>query len=69
MTGAPPSSPCVKLCKIDPAAGLCASCLRTLAEIRAWGGMSEAERLAVMRDLKSRSKRAGTALDPALNRG
>jgi predicted Fe-S protein YdhL (DUF1289 family) len=49
------STPCVKLCKIDPATGVCSGCLRTLAEIKAWGGMSEARRLAVMRVLASRS--------------
>jgi predicted Fe-S protein YdhL (DUF1289 family) len=48
------STPCVKLCKIDPPAGVCSGCLRTLAEIRDWGGMSEAQRLAVMRVLASR---------------
>jgi hypothetical protein len=49
------STPCIKLCKIDPASGLCAGCRRTLVEIQTWGFMSEAERRAVMRDLPSRS--------------
>ncbi len=34
--------------------GLCIGCGRTLAEIAAWGGMSEAERKAIMAELPKR---------------
>lgn len=51
----PALSPCIGVCKIDAASRLCTGCLRTLDEIAAWGGMSEAERRAVMADLPQRT--------------
>ncbi len=48
------STPCVKLCTIDPASGLCRGCRRTLDEIAAWASMSERERRAVMAALPAR---------------
>ena len=48
------SSPCINLCKMDPAAGLCIGCGRSLDEIARWGAMREDERLRVMQDLKIR---------------
>jgi uncharacterized protein len=50
------SSPCIKVCVIDAASGLCSGCGRTLDEIARWGGLSEAERLAIMRGLGERLK-------------
>jgi hypothetical protein len=47
-------SPCVKICSIDAASGLCSGCGRTLDEIARWAGMSEDERAAIMRELKER---------------
>jgi predicted Fe-S protein YdhL (DUF1289 family) len=52
MTG--PSSPCVKICVIDPQSGLCEDCGRTLQEIAQWARLSEAERLAIMARLEER---------------
>ncbi|MCZ4313730.1 DUF1289 domain-containing protein [Comamonadaceae bacterium G21597-S1] len=34
-------SPCVSVCRMDPASGLCSGCLRTIDEIVAWGRMDE----------------------------
>ncbi|WP_425485481.1 DUF1289 domain-containing protein [Chthonobacter rhizosphaerae] len=51
------STPCIKICAIDPARGLCVGCLRTLDEIGAWGRMSEPERLAVIAALPARGGR------------
>lgn len=51
------STPCIKICQIDPASRLCLGCWRTLDEIAAWGGMTEAERLAVMASLPDRKAR------------
>ena len=48
------STPCVKVCVIDRAAGLCAGCGRTLAEIGGWLGFSEAERREIMAALPAR---------------
>ena len=52
-----PSSPCIRLCVIDPASGLCRGCLRTLAEIAAWSTLSEVRRLAIMAELSDRAAR------------
>lgn len=48
------STPCIRVCVIDRARGLCEGCGRTLAEIAAWGGMGEAERRAIMAALPQR---------------
>jgi hypothetical protein len=53
------SSPCVKICVIDPVSRLCEGCGRTLAEIAQWTRMSESERLAVMAELPGRLKARG----------
>ena len=39
-----PLSPCVKICVVDPLAGLCIGCGRTVGEISLWPEMAEAER-------------------------
>jgi 2-hydroxychromene-2-carboxylate isomerase len=44
-------SPCVNVCVLDPARGTCRGCGRTLDEIARWGGMSDAERDAIMERL------------------
>jgi predicted Fe-S protein YdhL (DUF1289 family) len=49
-------SPCIKVCVMDPAAGICSGCGRTLDEIARWGGMSDAERARVMGELPQRLK-------------
>lgn len=51
---APISSPCIKVCAVSGQSGLCIGCGRTLAEIAAWGGMSEGERQTVMAELPKR---------------
>ena len=48
------STPCIKICVIDPVSKLCEGCGRTLAEIAQWGRLSEAERLAIMAMLPKR---------------
>ncbi|WP_199258533.1 DUF1289 domain-containing protein [Paracoccus binzhouensis] len=51
------STPCIKVCRIDADSRLCTGCWRSLDEIAAWGGMTEAERLAVMAGLPERRAR------------
>ncbi|MFC3570383.1 DUF1289 domain-containing protein [Paracoccus sp. TOH] len=51
------STPCIKICRIDAESRLCTGCWRFLDEIAAWGGMTEAERLAVMASLPERKAR------------
>jgi predicted Fe-S protein YdhL (DUF1289 family) len=48
-------SPCVKICVIHPAAGICAGCLRTLDEIGRWSAMTSDARRAVMAELPGRA--------------
>jgi predicted Fe-S protein YdhL (DUF1289 family) len=49
-------SPCIKVCVMDPARGVCLGCCRTLDEIARWGAMTNLEREQVMRALDSRRK-------------
>jgi predicted Fe-S protein YdhL (DUF1289 family) len=49
-------SPCTKVCVMDAAGRYCLGCWRTLDEISAWGGMSEAEQAAVLAQLDARRK-------------
>jgi hypothetical protein len=53
-----PSSPCVKICVVDPLSSLCIGCGRTVAEISLWREMAESERLAVMAELPERMRNA-----------
>jgi predicted Fe-S protein YdhL (DUF1289 family) len=57
-------TPCIKVCTMDPASGLCSGCGRTLDEIARWGTLSDGERDAIMRELAERlagAPRARTA--------
>ena len=60
----PPSiaTPCVKLCVVEGASGLCLGCFRTLSEIGGWAALSDAQRDAVLADLPARRSR----IDPVL---
>lgn len=48
------STPCVTICRIDAASGLCIGCGRSAGEIGAWVEMSEEARLALMARLPER---------------
>jgi predicted Fe-S protein YdhL (DUF1289 family) len=48
------STPCIAVCRIDPASGFCVGCGRTAVEIGAWIDMREPERLALMARLPDR---------------
>lgn len=52
------ASPCIKVCVVDPASGLCTGCGRTLAEIAAWSTLDAAERRRIMSELPARRLRA-----------
>jgi len=53
-----PSTPCVRICVVDPVSALCIGCGRTVAEIAAWPAMAEPERIAVMAGLDARLREA-----------
>jgi uncharacterized protein len=48
------ASPCIDICKMDPATGLCAGCRRTIDEIASWSTLSAAEKRAVLVLLSAR---------------
>jgi predicted Fe-S protein YdhL (DUF1289 family) len=47
-------SPCVDVCEIDRATGLCLGCRRTIEEIAGWSAMTSAERRRIMAELPAR---------------
>jgi uncharacterized protein len=55
------SSPCVKVCVIDAASGLCSGCGRSLDEIARWGGLMEEQRRHIMAGLPQRMRDKGLA--------
>ena len=50
----PVKSPCIKVCFVDPAEGICVGCFRTMEELGRWTAYSDAERDAVMEALPGR---------------
>ena len=48
------ATPCVMVCTVDGASGLCLGCFRTLPEIATWSRMSEEERAKIMGELDGR---------------
>jgi hypothetical protein len=52
------STPCIRVCILDPDTGLCEGCGRTRDEIAAWYGLSEEERLRIMAGLQERMAQA-----------
>jgi len=64
----PVPSPCISVCRIDPASGLCEGCLRTLDEIARWGSMNDEARLSVREAIDARRERhdarAATPAEP-----
>ena len=51
------TSPCVKVCQMDPVRGVCSGCCRTLDEIGRWSGMSDHEQFQVLEELPERRRR------------
>lgn len=56
------ATPCVMVCTVDGASGLCLGCFRTLPEIATWSRMTGEERAAIMAELNGRRGR----IDPVL---
>lgn len=55
-TATPVPSPCINICRIDPASGLCEGCARTLDEIAAWSRLDDAAKRAVWAALPQRAE-------------
>ena len=56
----PLETPCIDVCEMDGASGLCLGCGRTLDEIARWAEMSPVERRAIMAILPARKARSET---------
>lgn len=68
MTDAPPRpvlTPCVKVCAVDGASGLCLGCLRSLQEIAEWSRLSDDRRAEIMAELPARVDRLPEAFRSA----
>ena len=63
MTATPPApprpiaTPCIKVCVVDGASGLCLGCHRTLPEIARWEALTEVERADIITALPARRSR------------
>lgn len=51
---APIKTPCVKVCFVDPKAGICVGCFRTMEELGRWTRFSDQERDEIMAALPQR---------------
>lgn len=51
------ATPCVRVCIIEPASGLCIGCGRSMREIGAWTSYSHDARTAIMAVLPARLER------------
>jgi len=52
------SSPCIRVCTLDPETGLCEGCGRTREEITRWYRLTEEERQKIMTTLPERMREA-----------
>ena len=52
--GTPVPSPCINVCSMDAATGLCRGCARTIDEIVAWGSAPEAYKREVWARIEQR---------------
>jgi len=50
----PVPSPCINVCRMVPATGLCEGCLRTIDEIVAWGRADDDYKRAVWAEIRRR---------------
>jgi hypothetical protein len=57
----PVKSPCVQICIIDEADGLCVGCARTLDEIARWGSFTPEQRHSIMNTLSTRRSESDQA--------
>ena len=53
----PVPSPCINVCTVDPASGLCLGCARTLQEIGDWLNLDDAGKQAVWSRIAERRAR------------
>jgi len=51
---APPPSPCISVCKMNPTRSHCVGCLRTLDELRMWGKADAAIKRSIWQSVLER---------------
>jgi uncharacterized protein len=49
-------SPCIRICRLDPAAQVCVGCQRTVDEIARWSGMTEDQQRHVLQLVEQRRR-------------
>lgn len=49
-------SPCINICRIDPADGLCSGCLRSLDEIARWSRCDDSARQDILDAVERRRR-------------
>jgi predicted Fe-S protein YdhL (DUF1289 family) len=54
-------SPCISVCRVDPATRWCLGCARTLDEIAAWSALDDTGKRAVWAQLPARHEQLGSA--------
>lgn len=52
-------SPCIGVCQLDAASGLCRGCMRSTEEIAAWPTADDTEKLEIIGRLRERRRAAG----------
>ena len=57
-------SPCINVCRMDPASQLCSGCFRSLEEIAGWAAASDAERVAILARVTHRRLAADPGVHP-----
>jgi len=62
---APVPSPCINICRMNEATGLCEGCLRTLDEIACWSLLDDAEKHTVWQQLDQRRAAAAGSAPPS----
>ena len=56
-------SPCISICEIDQASGVCKGCYRTLEEIATWSRMENQQRWDIVQSLRDRRRSFDQKLD------
>ncbi|NMG43274.1 DUF1289 domain-containing protein [Aromatoleum toluvorans] len=60
------ASPCINICRMSAATGLCEGCFRSLDEIARWSRHDDAEKLRILERVAQRRADPGAAAAPTL---
>ncbi len=61
----PVPSPCISICRMSAATGLCEGCQRTIDEIAAWSRMEDHEKRSVWLLIDERRAQARATTEPS----